>query len=341
MTVEIAERAVETSLTEGSVNDFELEGKPIPPAVDFGVLTFIESVGDQTGTSDEVIYGVQEQGSPDFEIYRGQIRAGAGAGGKDLLTRGTLLLSSTGARIAWGGGGSVRSIFGTLSKLTQLLAANNLSDLNSAPTARTNLGATAVGDDLFTAVDAAAGRTALALGTAATRTVGSDADAKLMDRGQSDARNDGRYAAIGHSDHATLTEAGFRAIAVQTDGRFKIALYSDSTPRGFSRVTGVSGAVIRLEDASAAGTSVTSGREDVAFADTEDHVLAEAEMPAHTHSITVKSGSPVGGFSEVQGTQDNAVLGTEATESTGGGGGHSHQIKLKYSNFGLYRFDGA
>lgn len=46
--------------------------------------------------------------------------------------------------------------------------ANNLSDLASASTARTNLGATTVGNSVFTAVDAAAGRTALSLGTMAT-----------------------------------------------------------------------------------------------------------------------------------------------------------------------------
>jgi len=73
------------------------------------------------------------------------------------------------------------------------LKANNLSDLASASTARTNLGATSVGSSLFTAADAAAartaigatsvggslitatdaaaGRTALGLGTAATRNI--------------------------------------------------------------------------------------------------------------------------------------------------------------------------
>lgn len=46
--------------------------------------------------------------------------------------------------------------------------AANLSDLANVATARTNLGATTVGAALFTAADAAAGRTALALGSAST-----------------------------------------------------------------------------------------------------------------------------------------------------------------------------
>jgi hypothetical protein len=51
-----------------------------------------------------------------------------------------------------------------------LASANNLSDVSSAPTSRTNLGATTTGSSLFTAVDASAARTTLGLGTAATMT---------------------------------------------------------------------------------------------------------------------------------------------------------------------------
>ncbi len=48
-----------------------------------------------------------------------------------------------------------------------LMAVDNLSDLANAATARTNLGASTIGDALFTAASAAAARTELGLGTAA------------------------------------------------------------------------------------------------------------------------------------------------------------------------------
>ena len=51
-----------------------------------------------------------------------------------------------------------------------LAAANNLSDVQSAATSRTNLGATATGSSLFTTASASAARTTLGLGTAATMT---------------------------------------------------------------------------------------------------------------------------------------------------------------------------
>lgn len=48
----------------------------------------------------------------------------------------------------------------------------NLAGLNNAGTARTNLGATSTGSALFTAADAAAARTAIGAGTAATQNTG-------------------------------------------------------------------------------------------------------------------------------------------------------------------------
>lgn len=54
--------------------------------------------------------------------------------------------------------------------------ANNLSDLASAATARTNLGSTATGDALFTAASATAARTTLGLGTAAILDAGTSAN---------------------------------------------------------------------------------------------------------------------------------------------------------------------
>lgn len=77
------------------------------------------------------------------------VRLAAGTSGWFLRTNGT------GADPSWvnipGGG--------------DMLRANNLSDLTNAATARTNLGATAIGDSLFTAATQAAARAAIGAGT--------------------------------------------------------------------------------------------------------------------------------------------------------------------------------
>lgn len=60
---------------------------------------------------------------------------------------------------------------------------------------------------------------------------------------------------------------------------------------------------------------------------TESHVLSEAEMPAHTHTLTAKFGvadqTPTGA-SSVFGSKTLAPT----TSSTGGGGGHTHDITM-------------
>jgi hypothetical protein len=55
---------------------------------------------------------------------------------------------------------------------------------------------------------------------------------------------------------------------------------------------------------------------------TKTHTLTVAEIPAHTHSITVynESGSPDG---YVGGDSSSTEIGTPASNSTGGGGAHT------------------
>lgn len=60
-------------------------------------------------------------------------------------------------------------------------AANNLSDLADAATARTNLGGTTIGNALFTAASAAAARTTLGLLGASTKGVSNDVDFTVED----------------------------------------------------------------------------------------------------------------------------------------------------------------
>jgi len=74
-----------------------------------------------------------------FEIGFGTLDYGAGAGGKDRLTRDTVWRSSNGgAAVNWGAG--TRDVFVCSVPDGVLLPANNLSDVLSAATARTNLG---------------------------------------------------------------------------------------------------------------------------------------------------------------------------------------------------------
>jgi len=139
-----------------------------------------------------------------------------------------------------------------------------------------------------------------------------------------------------------LTEAGFRAIAVDTDGSFKIAVYSSTTPRGFSRVTtGVDGACIRLAHTGGGTADVGASRKDVGadFA-TEGHALTEAELAAHTHDVKY---SPVAAYAAgaTSGVRTLGGATVAATESAGSGNAHTHVVKLKYAEFGLYAFEGA
>lgn len=156
-----------------------------------------------------------------------------------------------------------------------------------------------------------------------------------------------------------LTEAGFRAICVETDGRFKVALYSSSTPRGFTRIAaGVEGAAIRLVHTGGGSADITAARKDVGsdFTD-EGHALAITELaahqhtiPAHRHDIPVYDGGAIVGIDRVQEAQPNtANTGTAQTSdsaagltgTTGDGDPHAHTIKLKYADFGLHTFVGA
>lgn len=71
----------------------------------------------------------------------------------------TLVLAQNLGAFIWSDGANYHAYIIPITK--PLLATNNLSDVASAATARTNLGATSVGSGVFTAADAAAARTAI------------------------------------------------------------------------------------------------------------------------------------------------------------------------------------
>ena len=120
-------RVKETTKTTG-LNNYALEGAT------FGCQTFVDGIGDtetafycctdidvdsETGNW-EVGYGVITDGSP------------------DTLTRTVLASSNGGSAVNWPDG--TRDIFSTFVHSGVLLSANNLSDVQSAASSRTNLG---------------------------------------------------------------------------------------------------------------------------------------------------------------------------------------------------------
>jgi len=68
----------------------------------------------------------------------------------------------------------------------------------------------------------------------------------------------------------------------------------------------------------------TGGSKD-ATGTSDSHVLTEAEIPAHTHTIN-SGGSDGSGTNSVD--QATNIAETKTTNSTGGGGGHTHGISL-------------
>lgn len=118
--------AWEASTTEGT-GAYTLDGV----AFDADRTTFANVISDQ----DQVVYIAVEDGD-NFEVNIGTWTAAG-----NTLSRDVLLFSTTGAAQNWGPGTrQVRAIQEPVSTAGFLLAANNLSDVANAATARSNLG---------------------------------------------------------------------------------------------------------------------------------------------------------------------------------------------------------
>lgn len=138
-----------------------------------------------------------------------------------------------------------------------LLAANNLSDVDSAATSRTNLGGTATGVSLFTAASAAAARSTLGLAShfVGPITLNCDADGTLgvikfqADQAGTITTMRGTLFGIGPSDQSILISMTINGVAV-TGGSvtFNVGSNDGATANGTATAanTFVAGDVIAI-----------------------------------------------------------------------------------------------
>jgi hypothetical protein len=70
--------------------------------------------------------------------------------------------------------------------------------------------------------------------------------------------------------------------------------------------------------------------EETGGAKTDSHTLTESEIPSHTHTIQQVDTTNAGSFTGVVGSSSKAASGTITSNSTGGGGAHTHDIVQPY-----------
>jgi hypothetical protein len=151
---------------------------------------------------------------------------------------------------------------GTGSGDGDVVAANNLSDLANAGTARTNLGATTVGSNVFTAVDQAAARSAIGVGTGTGDMVGSNNLSEIT------------------SESTARTNLGLGTAATSATGDFE-ASGSIATHNAITTAHGIStfGATL-VDDADAAAARTTLGLGTAATTDSTQYA-----SNLHTHTL--------------------------------------------------------
>lgn len=179
----------------------------------------------------------------------------------------TTILESTNAdeKVSWGAGTRVLVVTPYPPDIS--LLSNNLEGLASAATARSNLGSTTVGDDLFTAASASAARSTLGLGSAAVEDAATAATADTV------ALRDG----AGQLKSADPTANDDVATKGWSDSTFQpLGVAEDQIVIG-GQSGGTSGKVIRQSAANAwtnaANTDTTAQLGTVAFQESGTYVL--------------------------------------------------------------------
>ncbi len=239
--------------------------------------------------------------------------------------------SNADAAVSWGAGTRVLIVAPRPEDL--MLLRNNLEGLASAATSRTNLGSTSVGDDLFTAVSAAAARSTLGLGSAAVEDAATAATADTVALRD----GDGQLKSADPTANDDVATKGWSEGAFAPSGTLTapsgtgLLLSAGSVPTGWTRQNAAERLAIQLAQAAESiGTTTGSWT-------TDSHTLTTSEMPLHSHSVEHSE------FEFDQNLDGLKIVGSRVREfgfgggttvfsntgGKGGGNGHTHGSNVK------------
>ena len=233
----------------------------------------------------------------------------------------------------------------------------------TASGARTNLGSTATGDALFTAVDAAAGRTTLGLGTIATQasnnvtitggSITGITDLTVADGGTGASSFTANNVLLGNGTSAfqvvapgtsgnVLTSNGTTwsstapAAAGGFDAGTRMSFQQTAAPTGWTKDTTVAlnDSMMRIVTGTASSGGSTAFSTFNSGSATGATTLSTAQIPSHSHTYLRPTYPANGGGAQ---SDNNGVnqANNASTGNAGSGGSHTHSItrNVKYYDF--------
>jgi hypothetical protein len=124
------------------------------------------------------------------------------------------------------------------------------------------------------------------------------------------------------------------AAAAAFDAGTRLAFQQTAAPTGWTKDTtaAINDSMLRLVIGTASSGGTTAFSTWSAVTSTGSYTLATADIPSHSHSISI---CPTVAYPGNVGGGQSPSYGTANTNSTGGGGSHSHSLtrSLKYYDF--------